>query len=88
MISRRFSKKDIIASRRTHTRGNPSSAILYGVENPKRLIRCRPGKERINTSQTEGSFSQEFHSFHNFEWETSFQRSLLRSKSESDLKKT
>ena len=58
------------------------------MENPEILIRRRYGKERINTSQTEGSFSQEFHSFQNFEWETSFQRSLLRSKSESDLKQT
>ena len=52
-----FQKKDSMDSRRIHTRGNPSSEILYGVENPERLIRRRPGKEIINTSQTEGSFS-------------------------------
>ena len=49
-ISRRFPEKDLISSRRTHTRGNPSSKILYGMENPKRLIKRRPGKERLNTS--------------------------------------
>ena len=52
------------------------------------MIRHRPGKERINTYQTKGSFSQEFHSFHNFEWENCFQRPLLRYKYESDLKQT
>ena len=76
MISRIFSEKYILASKRTHTRGNPSSEILYGVENPERLIRCMSGKERINTSQTEGSFSQEFHSFQDSEWETRFKRYL------------
>ena len=58
------------------------------MENLEIFIRHRPCNERISISQTEGSFSQEFHSFHDFEWETSFQISLLRYKYESDLKQT
>ena len=73
-------KEDVLASRRTHTRGNPSSEILHSVENLKILIRRQPSKERINTSQIEGSFSQEFHSFQNFEWETNFERSSIKFK--------
>ena len=60
-------RKDILASWRTHTRGNPSSKILYGVVNPERFIQHRLGKERISTSQFEGSISQEFHSFQNLD---------------------
>ena len=61
--------------------------MLYSVENLEILIRRSSGKERINTSKIEGPFSQEvFHSFQDFHWETSFERSLLRSKYESDLK--
>ena len=59
------------------------------MENPEILIRRRHGKEQINTSQVESSFShnqEEFHSFQDFDLETNFERSLLRSKSESDLK--
>ena len=57
------------------------------MENPERLIKRRSGKEIINTSQTEGYFSQEFHIFHNFDGETSFQISLLISYSYLDLNK-
>ena len=41
--------KGIMASRRSHTRGNPNTDILQGVENLERLLRSR-GKEQINIS--------------------------------------
>ena len=66
-----------------HTRGNPDFEILYSMQNPKSVIRRIRGREQAGTSQAERSFSQnqeEFHSFQEFEWETIFERSLLRSK--------
>ena len=59
------------------------------MENPKILVRRRRGKEQISTSHAERSFSQnqeENFSFQYFELETNFEKSLLRSKFETDLK--
>ena len=56
---------------------------------PKILIRKRKGKEHEGTSQIEISFSQtqeEFISFQDFDLETKFEQSLLRSNYESELK--
>ena len=57
------------------------------MENQKILFRSR-GKEKINISQFGASSSQEFHSIQDFGWESNFERSLLKSKSEPDLKDT
>ena len=44
-------------------------------------------KEKINSSQFGASSSQFFQSIQEYEWEDSVERLLLKSKSESDLKK-
>ena len=77
----------ILASKRSHTRGNPDIEILQSVENPEKLFRIR-GKEKINISQFGASSSQEFHNIQDFRWGTNFERSFLKSKSKSDLKET
>ena len=89
MIFKRVFKEDILSFKRENTRGNPDSEILYSVENLEILIRHRCGKEQVGTSQIERSSSQnqeEFLSFQYFELEINFERTLLKSKSESDLK--
>ena len=77
----------ILAPRRSHTRGNTNTETLLSVENPEILLRNR-AKEQIDISQFGASSSQEFHSIQDFGWETNFERSLLKSKFESDLKET
>ena len=57
------------------------------MENTEGFLRSR-GKEQINISQFGASSSQEFHSIQDFGWETNFERSLLKSKYESNLKET
>ena len=57
------------------------------MENPERLLRNK-GKEQINISQFGASSSQEFHSIRDFGWKPNFERSLVKSKYESDLKET
>ena len=92
MTPRWFSEnisEDILASRRAHTRVNPDSEILHSVEKLEILFRCRNGKEKVNTSQTERSLLQEeFYSFKYFDFGITVENYLLRSKSESDLKET
>ena len=56
------------------------------MENLERLLRNK-NKEKINSSHFGASSSQDFHSIQESEWETSIERLLLKSKSESDLKK-
>ena len=83
-IFKRVFEEDILAFSRAHIIGKPDSEILYSVENTGSLIRHRCGKEQVGTSQVERSFSQnqeEFHSLQEFELETNFKRSLLKSKS-------
>ena len=78
-----------MASRRAHTRVKLDSEVLYGVGNPESLIRHRHGKEKINTSQVERSFSQnqeEYFTFQDFKLETNLENSMLRYKYEFDLK--
>ena len=50
--------EDILASRRSHTRGNLDTEILQGVENPEILLRSS-GKEQINISQFGASSSEQ-----------------------------
>ena len=57
------------------------------MDNPETLLRSK-GKEKINISQFGASSSQEFHSIRDFGRGKFFERSLLKSKSESDLKET
>ena len=56
------------------------------MEDPKNLLKNKD-KEKINSSQFGASSSQYFHSIQESESETSVERLLLKSKSESDLKK-
>ena len=59
------------------------------MQNPESLIRRRCGEEQVGTSQIKRSSSQnqeEFLSFQYFDLETKFEHSLLRYKSESDIK--
>ena len=56
------------------------------MENPEILLRNK-NKEKLNSSQFGVSSPQDFHSIQESEWETSVERLLLKSKSESDLKK-
>ena len=55
------------------------------MENLERLLRNK-GREQIDISQSDASSSQEFHRIQEFGRETNFKISLLKSKSESDLK--
>ena len=55
------------------------------MEDPEKIFR-KKGKEKIDISQFGASSSQEFHSIQYFGRETNFERSLLKSKDESDLK--
>ena len=60
------------------------------MEDLKILIRKRRGKEQVDTSKIEQSFSQtqeEFLIFQDLDLDLKFEQSLLRYKSESDLKK-
>ena len=75
----------ILASRRPHKRGNPNAEILQGVDNPNKLLRNK-GKDQLDIPHFGNSSTLEFHSIQDSFWETNFERSLLNSKSKSDLK--
>ena len=76
-----------MASRRPHTQGNPDIEILQGLDNPNKLLRNK-GKYQLDIPQFGNSSTQEFHSIHDYVWETNFEMSLLKYRSESDLKYT
>ena len=71
----------IPTSRKPHTRGNPDAEILQGVDNPNKLIRNK-GKYQLDIIQFGNSLKSLLKSKSNFE------RSLLKSKLQSDLKST
>ena len=76
-----------MAFRRPHTRGNPDTEILLGVDNPNKLV-TNKGKDQLDIPQFGISSTLEFHIIQDSVWETNFERSLLKSKSEYDLKNT
>ena len=55
------------------------------MDNPNKLLRNK-GKYQLDIPQFGNSSTQEFHSIEYSMWETNFERSLLNSKSESNLK--
>ena len=57
------------------------------MDNPNKLHRNK-GKNQLDIPQFENSYTQEFCSIQSSVWETNFKRSLLKSKSETDLKNT
>ena len=67
-------------------RGNPNTKTLQSVEYLERILRNR-NKEKVNISQLGASSSQYLHNIPESEWETSVEKVLSKSKSESDLKK-
>ena len=80
-------EKGILASRWPHTWGNPDTEILLGVDNPNKSLRNK-GKEQLDIPLFGNSPTLEFHSFQDSVWENNFERSFVKSKFESDLKKT
>ena len=79
----------MLDSRRADTRCNTDSEILHSVENLESLFRCRSGKEKVSTSQTERYlFQEEFYSFEHLDLGINVVNYLLRSKSESHLRET
>ena len=56
------------------------------MENPERILRNR-NKEKVNILEFDMSSSQDLHNIPESKWETSVERLLSKSKSESDLKK-
>ena len=77
--------KDILASKR-HTQGNSDTEFLWSLEDPEKIFRKRD-KEKIDISLFGASSSQDFHRTLDQEWEINVEKGLLKSKSESDLKK-
>ena len=71
-----------MASRR-HTRGNSNTKILKSFEDPEKLFK-RKDKEKIGFPLFGASSSQD--SPIDPEWEVNVGKSLLKTKSESDLK--
>ena len=57
------------------------------MDNPSKLL-LNKGKYQLDIPQFENSFTQEFRRIQDSVWETNFEISLLKSKSESDLKNT
>ena len=56
------------------------------MEDPERILRNR-NKEKVNIPHFGASSSQDLHNIPEYEWETSVERLLSKSKSEFDLKK-
>ena len=75
-----------MASRR-HTRGNSDIEILKSLEDPENLFK-KKDKEKIDFSLFGASSSRDSPSIFYQEWEVNVERSLLKTKSESDLKNT
>ena len=73
-----------MASRR-HTRGNSDTKVLKSFEDPEKLFK-RKDKEKLGFPLFGASSSQD--SPIDPEWEVNVGRSLLKTKSESDLKNT
>ena len=78
--------EDVLAFKRVNIRGSPNTKTLQSMENPERLLRNK-NKEKINSSQFGASSSQDLHIIQEYEWETIVERLLLKSKSDSDIKK-
>ena len=57
------------------------------MDDPSRLFRNK-GKEQFDIPKFGDLSTEEFHSIHDSLWEPNFERSLLKSKSEYDLKDT
>ena len=70
---------------RRHTRGNSDTEILKSFEDPEKLFK-RKNKENLGFPLFGAASSQDSHI--DLEWEVNARKSLLRTKSESDLKNT
>ena len=57
------------------------------MDNTKKLLRNK-GKDQLDIPQFGNSSTLEFHSIQDPAWETNFERSLLKSKSEFEFKNT
>ena len=77
---------DILASRKTHTRGNADPETLQSVDNPERILRNR-NKEKVEFPLFGTSSSQYLYGIVEPKWGFRDEILLTKSKSESDLRK-